>query len=93
MRSDFALPENFPDQHGKDECDVTQASYSELWEDVITAEDGVITIRCGVHTLQLSVLDFFNANANAKEVGSKVRNVTIKTHKQNIIELFNLFLD
>ena len=39
MRSDFALSENFSDQNDEDECDVTAACESELWEDVITAED------------------------------------------------------
>ena len=39
MRSDFALPKNFADQNDKGECYVTEASDSELWEDVITAED------------------------------------------------------
>ena len=32
--------------------------------------------------------DFFKANSSAKEVVSKVRNVTKKTHKRNIRELF-----
>ena len=45
MRSDFALPKNFADRNDEDECDVTEASDSELWEDRITAEDGVITVR------------------------------------------------
>ena len=43
-----------------------------------------------VHTLQLSVLDFFKSNSRAKEVVSKVRNVAKKIQKQNIRELFKL---
>ena len=30
MRSDFVMPENFADQNDEDECDVTEASESEL---------------------------------------------------------------
>ena len=48
MKSDFFLPENFADQNDEDECDVTEASDSELWEDVIRA--GVNNIRCAVYT-------------------------------------------
>ena len=88
MRTDFALPENFADENDEDKCDVTEASDSELWEDVITAKDGFITIRYHVHTLQLSVRDFFKANFSAKEVVSKGRNVAKKTQKQNIRKLF-----
>ena len=86
MRRNFALLENFADRNDEDECDVTEASDSELWEDVLTAED--ITVRCIVHTLQLSVYDFLKAKFSAKEVVSKVRNVSKKTHKPNIRELF-----
>ena len=46
----FALPETFSDQNDEDDCDVTEASDSELWEDVVTAEDGVITLGCAVDT-------------------------------------------
>ena len=48
-------------QQQQDKCDVTEASDSTLWEDVITAEDKRITIRGAVHTLQLSVHDFLKA--------------------------------
>ena len=41
MRSNFALPKNFADRNLEDECDVAEASDSKLWENVITAEDGV----------------------------------------------------
>ena len=44
MRSDFALPENFADRNDEDECDVTEASGSGLWEDVIAAKRGAITV-------------------------------------------------
>ena len=90
MRSDFALPENFPDQSDEDECDVTEASDSELWEDVITAEDGVITVKCAVHTLQLNEHDFFKANSSAKEAVSKVKKIDKKMYKQDIEELFQV---
>ena len=56
-KSDFALPKNF-DQNDEDECEVTEASDRELWEEIITAEDEVITVRCAVHSLQLSVHNF-----------------------------------
>ena len=39
----------------------------------MTAEYGVITVRCAVHSLQLSVHDFFKANFSAKEVVSNVK--------------------
>ena len=71
MRSGFVLPQNFADQNHEDECDVTEASDSELFEDVITAEDEVITIKCAIHTLQLRVHDFFKANSSAKRSGVK----------------------
>ena len=67
---------------------MTEASDSEFWENVITAEDGVITVRCAVHTLQLSVRAFFKTNFSTKEVVSKMRNAARKTHKQNIRERF-----
>ena len=60
-----------------------QACFDVFWEDVITAEDGVITVRCAVHTLQLSVLSFLKLI-----LASKVRNVAKKTQKQNIEKLF-----
>ena len=44
---------------------MTEGSDSKLWEDVITAEDGVITVGWAIYTLQLSVHDFFKANSNA----------------------------
>ena len=59
MSSDFALPKNFADQNDEDECDVTEAFDSELLEDVVTATDGIVIVRCAVYTLQLSVHDFF----------------------------------
>ena len=59
MRSDLALPENFANQNDEDGCDVHEASDSGLWEDVITTEDGIITVRCAVYTIQQSVHDFF----------------------------------
>ena len=88
MRSGFVLPQNFADQNHEDECDVNEASDSELCEDVITAEDEVITVKCAIHTLQLRVHDFSKANSSAKEVVSKVKNVAKKTNKENIKELF-----
>ena len=88
MRSDFVLPENFADQNDEDECDITEAFDSELWKILITAEDGVITVRSAVYTLQLSVHDFFKANSSAKEVVSKVKSAAKKTHKQNILQFF-----
>ena len=78
--------QKFADQSDEDEYDVTKASDSEFWENVITAEEGVITVRCAAHTLQLSVHDFFKTNFSTKEAVSKVRNVVKKTHKQNIRE-------
>ena len=80
MRSDFALPQNFTDRNDDDECDVTEASDSGLCEHVITAKDGVVIVRCAVHTLHLSMHDFFIANFSAKEVVSQMRNVSKKTH-------------
>ena len=50
----------------------------------MTAEDGVIIVRCAVHSLQLSVHDFFKANFSTKDVVSNVKNLAKKTHKQNI---------
>ena len=88
MRSNFALAESFSDQNDEDECDLTETSGSELWEDVVTTEDGIITVRCAVHTLQPSVHDFFKTNSSAQDVVSKVKNVAKKTHKQNIRKLF-----
>ena len=67
--------------------DVTEASDSKLWKNAITAENGVITVRYALHTLQLSV-HFFKTNSSAKDIVSKVRNGAKKTHKQNITELF-----
>ena len=87
MRSDFALPETFTQQNDENECDVTEASDSGLWEDAITAEDVLNTVWCAVHTLQRRVHDFFKANFSAKEEVSKVRNLAKKTRKQNIREL------
>ena len=84
MRSNFALPENFSDQNDENECDVAEAPKSEFWEDVTTAEDGVITANSVVCTLRLSVHDFFKANFSAKKVASKVGNVAKNIHKQNI---------
>ena len=81
MRSDFALPKNFANQNDEDECVVTETSATELWEDKITAKDGVNAFLCAVHMLQLSVHDFFKVNSRAKEVLSNVRNVANKTHK------------
>ena len=95
MGSDFALLESFSDQNDKDECDITEASDCELCEDVLTAENGV-TVRCAVHTLQLSVHDFFKANSTAKKVVSKVRNAARKTHQRisgSSSTTTNLFLD
>ena len=92
MRSDFALSEgeNILDQDVENDCDENQISPSglEIKNEIMTAEDGVITVRCAVHTLQLSVHDFFKANSNAREIVSKFRNVTKKCHKQSIRELF-----
>ena len=51
MKSDFAFLENFAHDNDQNECDLSEASNSKLWEDVVTAEDGVITIRCAVYTL------------------------------------------
>ena len=98
MRRNFALPETFAEPNDEDELDViTEVCDSELREDVITAADGVITVRCAVHTLQLSVHDFFKTNFSATELVSKVRNVAKKTYKQNIRDcsstITNLFLD
>ena len=91
------LPENIADQNDKNECDVTEASDNQLWKDVITAEDGVITAKCAVHTLLLSEHDFFKANSSGKKAVAKVKNVAQKTHKQNISEFSStttyLFLD
>ena len=66
------MPKSFGDQNDGDECDVTEVSDSELWEDVITAKVGAITVKCAVYTLQLTVHDFFKANSNPKKVVSKV---------------------
>ena len=88
MRSDCALPKNFADQNDNHECNIPEASDNELWEDVITAEDGVITVSYAVYTLQQSVHDFFKANFSGKEVVSKVRNVAKKSSKQNSREFF-----
>ena len=46
-----------------------QTCFEILWEDVITAEGGVITVRCAVYTLQLSVRYFFKDNSSAITVG------------------------
>ena len=69
-----------------DESDVTEASTSEFWENVITAEDGMI--GQAVHTLQLRMHNFFKAKSSVRVVMSKVRNVAKISHKQNIKELF-----
>ena len=68
MRSDFALTENFADQNDEDGCGVTEASYSELQEVVITAQGGVTAVRFDVRTLYLGVHDFFKANSSTKAV-------------------------
>ena len=34
MKSHFALPENFADHIDEDECEITKASDSELWESI-----------------------------------------------------------
>ena len=78
IRNDFALPENFADQNDEDNCNVTEATDSELWEDEITAENVIITVRCAVYTLQIIVHDFFRPNSSAKEVVSTERNVAKK---------------
>ena len=57
MKSGFVLPKNFANQNDEDDCVVTEDFNSELGEDIITVEDGVIT--CAAYTLQLSVHDFF----------------------------------
>ena len=90
MRNDFALIENDGVQDDEDESDRCETSDNEIEVDAIglTAEDGVITVRCAVHTLQLSVHDFFEANFSVKEMVSKFRNVAKKSHKQSIRELF-----
>ena len=80
IRSHFALSENFADLNDKNECGVTEASNRELWKDVITVVDGVTTVRCAGHTLQLNVHDFFKANSRATKVVSKVSTVAKKTH-------------
>ena len=53
MRSNFALPENFADQYDQDEYDITEVSGSKLWEDIIAAENGVITY-CQVCCLHIT---------------------------------------
>ena len=90
MRNDFALIENDGVQDDEDESDRCETSDNEIEVEAIglTAEDGVITVRCAVHTLQLSVHDFFEANFSVKEMVSKFRNVAKKSHKQSIRELF-----
>ena len=64
------------------------AQFSMLIGMVITAEDGVITGRCAVYTLQRRGHDFFKANSSAKEAVSKVTNFSKRTNKHNIRELF-----
>ena len=44
-----------------------EASNSKLWNNEIAAEDRTYYYQ-EVHTLQLSVHDFFEANSSAKEV-------------------------
>ena len=66
MKRDFALPENVVDENDEDERDVTEAFDRELLEDVITAHDGVIAFSFAVHTLQLSVHDFFKATSSRR---------------------------
>ena len=45
MSSHFDLPKNFAHKNDKDECEVNEACDHEFREDVITAEDGVNTVR------------------------------------------------
>ena len=77
MRSDFALleGENTLDQDVENDCDENQISPSglKIENEIMTAEDGVITVRCADHTLQLSVglHDFFKVNSNAREIVPK----------------------
>jgi len=88
MRSDFALAQQNCGSEDDDEHDVAETSDNELDVEALTAEDGVMTVRCAVHTLQLSVHDFFRANSEVKDIISKAHNIAKKTHKQSIRELF-----
>ena len=94
MKSDIFLTENVADLNNADERDVTETSDNEL---AITNEDGVVTIRCPVYTLQLSVHDFIKANFSAKEVVAKVRKSpkrpTSRISERCSSTKTNLFLD
>ena len=69
-----------------DKCGATEAFDSELWEEIIIAKDGVITIKHAIHTLHLRVHDFLEANFSARRVVSKVKNVTQKTHNRIVFK-------
>ena len=71
----YVLPEDFADQNAKDECYVTEASDREFWENVITAEGGVTTVRYAVHTLQLSVHDFLKLISPPKDPQAEYQRV------------------
>ena len=66
-----ALLENFADQNNEDECDLIKVSHRKLWEDLVTDKDGVISVRCAVHTLQQSVHDIFKLISAPKKRGQK----------------------
>lgn len=55
---------------------------------VSTAADGVVSVRCAAHTLQLCVHDLINKNQNIKSLLTRVRKVVKKTHTQNMRLVF-----
>ncbi|KAK4301466.1 hypothetical protein Pmani_026385 [Petrolisthes manimaculis] len=61
---------------------------NETLNGIKTAAEGVISVRCAVHTLQLSVHDVISSNARIKKVLGAVRKVVNKTHTQNMRLVF-----
>ncbi|XP_042215908.1 uncharacterized protein LOC121862043 [Homarus americanus] len=70
------------------EGDSVPAVLDEEVNSIKTAADNVSSVRCAVHTLQLSVKDVINANDEIKKLLVKVRKVVNKTRTHNIRLVF-----
>ena len=72
-----------------EECASTDTEQlEEALNHVTTAADGVISVRCAAHTLQLCVHDMINGNQSVKSLLTKVRKIVNKTHTQNMRLVF-----
>lgn len=92
-------PEDTEESYGSDEYDdevdnlseeeISRVSeLNETLSGIKTATEGVIPVRCAVHTLQLSVHDVISSNTQIKRVLGAVRKVVNKTHTQNMRLIF-----